>query len=77
MRRIVYMIRAFHHRGNARARPGRRVAPRQVNEHDAYAAAAWLRQADLDGHLARLLKPELTPPQRTVAGVEGWTLGVG
>jgi hypothetical protein len=50
---------------------------RSADQHDAYSAAAWLRQADLDGQLARFLNPDLTPPQRTVIGVEGWILGVG
>ena len=45
--------------------------------HDAYSVAAWLRQADLYGQLARFLNPELTGSQRTVAGVEDWILGVG
>jgi hypothetical protein len=27
--------------------------------------------------LAALLKPDLTPPERAVAGVEGWILGGG
>ena len=31
----------------------------------------WVEQ------LARFLQPTLTPPERTVAGVEGWILGVG
>ncbi len=52
------------------------VNGRTVDQHDAYSAAAWLRQADLDGQLARFLNPELTGSQRTVAGVEGWILGV-
>ena len=47
------------------------------DQHDAYSVAAWMRQADRDGQLARFLNPALTPPQRTVAGVEGWILGVG
>ena len=50
---------------------------RTVDQHDAYSVAAWLRQADLDGQLARFLNPDLTPSQRTIAGVEGWILGVG
>ena len=49
---------------------------RTADQHDAYAVAAWLRQADLDGQLARFLNPALTPPERTVAEVEGWILGV-
>ncbi len=50
---------------------------RNADQHDAYAVAAWMRQADRDGQLAGFLNPALTPPQRTVAGVEGWILGVG
>lgn len=50
---------------------------RNTHQHDAYSVAAWLRQADLDGQLAKFLNPALTPPQRTVAEVEGWILGVG
>ena len=50
---------------------------RNADQHDAYSVAAWMRQADHDGQLARFLNPALTPPQRTVAGVEGWILGVG
>lgn len=52
------------------------VNGRTVDQHDAYSAAAWLREADRDGELARFLDPELTGSQRTVAGVEGWILGV-
>jgi hypothetical protein len=46
------------------------------DQHDAYSIAAWLRRADHDGSLATFLKPVLTPPERTVAQVEGWILGV-
>ena len=53
------------------------VNGRAADQHDAYSVAAWLRQADLDGQLTRFLNPDLTPPQRTVAGVEGWIFGVG
>ena len=53
------------------------VNGRTPDQHDAYSVAAWLRQADLDGQLARFLSPDLTPSQRTVAQVEGWILGVG
>lgn len=34
------------------------------------------RGADRDGSLAAFLKPELTPPERALAKVEGWILGV-
>jgi hypothetical protein len=49
---------------------------RTADQHDAYSAAAWLRQADLDNKLANYLNPVLTPSQRAVAQVEGWILGV-
>jgi len=32
--------------------------------------------ADRDGSLATFLRPRLSPPERTVAQVEGWILGV-
>ena len=51
-------------------------ADRTGDQHDAYSIAAWLSRADRDGSLAAFLKPDLTPPQRTVAQVEGWILGV-
>ena len=49
---------------------------RTSDQHDAYSIAAWLSRADRDGSLAAFLKPNLTPPERTVAQVEGWILGV-
>ena len=42
----------------------------------AYCIAAWLSRADRNGSLAAFLKPNLTPPERTLARVEGWILGV-
>ena len=53
------------------------VNGRTADQHDAYSVAAWMRQSDLDGQLARFFNPDLTNPQRAVAGVEGWILGVG
>ena len=49
---------------------------RTGDQHDAFSIAAWLSRADRDGSLAEFLKPKLTPPERTVAQVEGWILGV-
>ncbi len=49
---------------------------RAVDQHDAYSVARWLSRADYDGTQAAVLKPDLTPSERTVAQVEGWTLGV-
>jgi hypothetical protein len=45
-----------------------------LNGH-AYSIAAWLYRADQDGSLGAFLKPDLTPPERAVAQVEGWILG--
>jgi hypothetical protein len=50
---------------------------RTADQHDAYCVAAWLRQADLDGRLPGFLTPKLTAPERALAEVEGWILGVG
>ena len=49
---------------------------RTGDQHDAYCIVAWLSRADRDGGLAALLIPDLTPPERAVAQVEGWILGV-
>ena len=49
---------------------------RTGDQHNAYNTAAWLSRADRDGTLAGFLKPDLTPPERTTARVEGWILGV-
>jgi hypothetical protein len=49
---------------------------RTGDQHDAFTIAAWLSRADHDGSLAAFLKPELSPPERTLAQVEGWILGV-
>ena len=50
---------------------------RTGDQHDAYAVATWLRQADRDGRLQAAMNPNLTGAERTVATVEGWILGVG
>jgi hypothetical protein len=52
------------------------IEDRTGDQHDAFSIAAWLSRADLDDSLAALLKPKLTPPERAVAQVEGWILGV-
>ncbi len=49
---------------------------RTSDQHDAHSIAAWLSHADQDGSLAAFLSPSLTAPERTVAQVEGWILGV-
>lgn len=49
---------------------------RTPDQQDAYAAATWLRQADLDGSLNKFLKPSLLPGEYPVAEIEGWILGI-
>jgi len=49
---------------------------RTGDQHDAFSIAAWLAMADRDGSLATFLRPCLSAPDRTVAKVEGWILGV-
>jgi hypothetical protein len=49
---------------------------RTADQHDAYAVASWLRQADMDGSLAQYFNPPLPPGEQAVARVEGWILGV-
>jgi hypothetical protein len=49
---------------------------RTGDQHDAFSTAAWLAIADRDRSLAAFLQPRLSPPDRTVAQVEGWILGV-
>ena len=49
---------------------------RDGDQHDAFSIAAWLSRADRDGSLAAFLNPDLSPPERTLAQVEGWILGV-
>ncbi|WP_462321631.1 hypothetical protein [Halochromatium sp.] len=44
---------------------------RTPDQHDAYAIAAWLRQADLDDRLQESLNPSLTPSEHALAEVEG------
>ncbi|MFZ0726902.1 MAG: hypothetical protein WAM61_14045 [Desulfobacterales bacterium] len=49
---------------------------RTPDQHDAYVAAAWLRQTDLNGNLGKFLKPHMLPGEYLVTRVEGWILGV-
>jgi hypothetical protein len=49
---------------------------RTGDQHDAFSIAFWLLLADRGGSLGTYLEPNLTPPERTVAQVEGWILGV-
>jgi hypothetical protein len=49
---------------------------RTPDQHDAYCVARALRDADRGGLLVKWLEPKLTPAERTLAGFEGWILGV-
>jgi hypothetical protein len=49
---------------------------RDGDEQAAYAVAAWLQRADLNGSLDGFLSPSLTPEERGIAEIEGWILGV-
>lgn len=49
---------------------------RTPDQHDAFAAAAWMRQMDLNGSLNRYLKPGMLSHEKKAAEIEGWILGV-
>src|SRR6266404_6332117 len=49
---------------------------RDSHQQDAYAAAEWLRRSDRDGTLEQFFSPSLTEPERKVAEIEGWILGI-
>ena len=49
---------------------------RTPDQHDAYVAAAWLRQVDTDGSIGKFLKPDMLPGDYPVVQVEGRILGV-
>lgn len=49
---------------------------RNADQHAAYAVAAWLQRADMNGSLKQFLRPALEPDERTIAQIEGWILGV-
>jgi hypothetical protein len=46
------------------------------HQHAAYAVAAWLSRADLNGSLRQYFNPPLEPEERKIAEIEGWILGV-
>lgn len=49
---------------------------RTGDQHDAFSIANWLSRADHDGTLAGYFSPDLLRPERMIARVEGWILGV-
>jgi hypothetical protein len=50
---------------------------RTADEQDAYAVARWLEETSRHGWLERYFNPPLTLPERRIAGLEGWILGIG
>jgi hypothetical protein len=50
---------------------------RTQDQQDAFATAAWLKDADANGELELALKPPSAPSERSAGDVEGWILGVG
>lgn len=51
-------------------------AKRTTDEHDAYAVALWLQEMDRRGALDDCFSPPLSRPEREMAMLEGWILGV-
>lgn len=49
---------------------------RTPDQHDAYVAASWLRQTDMQGKLDEFFEPKLLPQELPIAQLEGWILGV-
>jgi len=49
---------------------------RNADQQAAYAVAAWLQRADLNGSLGRYFDPPLTSEEQAIAKVEGWILGI-
>ncbi|MEQ1899884.1 MAG: hypothetical protein ABL866_04035 [Devosia sp.] len=49
---------------------------RTPDQHDAFSVAAALSEADRAGTLKGLLAPEISESERSIAGLEGWILGV-
>jgi len=49
---------------------------RTPDQHAAYATAAWLRRADMNGSLPIFFNPPLESEEQTIAQIEGWILGV-
>lgn len=49
---------------------------RTGDQHDAYATTRALRDADATGELPAFFAPALSPEERSIAGIEGWILGL-
>jgi|APFre7841882590_1041340.scaffolds.fasta_scaffold22424_2 hypothetical protein len=49
---------------------------RTADEQDAFATARWMADMAERGALAQYFSPPLSDAERTLAGLEGWILGV-
>lgn len=49
---------------------------RTVDQQDAYATARWLSEMDHADFLDGYLDPPITTPERSIADLEGWILGI-
>jgi hypothetical protein len=49
---------------------------RDSHQHDAYSVARWMQQTDTADALPAFFNPQLRPAERTLAGLEGWILGL-
>lgn len=49
---------------------------RNSHQHDAYAVARWMQETDAAGRLPEFFDPSLNAAEHSIAGVEGWILGV-
>ncbi len=49
---------------------------RTTDEQDAYSVARWLEESARRGILSRYFDPQLTLPERRIATLEGWILGI-
>lgn len=49
---------------------------RDSHQHDAYSVSRWMQRADAGDTLAGYFHPDLHPPERIQAQLEGWILGL-
>lgn len=49
---------------------------RNAHQQDAYSVSRWMRETDAAGRLLDFFSPDLSPADRTLAGLEGWILGL-
>ncbi|MFO0426457.1 MAG: hypothetical protein ACK526_07825 [Planctomyces sp.] len=49
---------------------------RNSHQHDAWSVARWMQQSDAADSLSVHFHPQLSPSELTLAGLEGWILGL-